>query len=91
MLYSACSFIGRLLCAAPDFLRDNTHFARTGKFAITLLPTPIAFILLSGSSSERALGASAALVGLSSLLLKKYYKFLKVTVLVWVASQTNCC
>ncbi|KAI3845550.1 hypothetical protein MKX03_019699 [Papaver bracteatum] len=65
-LYSSCSFFGRLLSAAPDFLREKLHFARTGWLAIALLPTPIAFFLLTASSSERALEAGTALIGLSS-------------------------
>ncbi|KAI3845545.1 hypothetical protein MKX03_019694 [Papaver bracteatum] len=65
-LYSSCSFFGRLLAAAPDFLREKLHFARTGWLAIALLPTPIAFFLLTASSSERALEAGTALIGLSS-------------------------
>ncbi|KAI3919402.1 hypothetical protein MKW92_023123 [Papaver armeniacum] len=67
-LYSSCSFFGRLLAAAPDFLREKLHFARTGWLAIALLPTPIAFFLLTASSSERALEAGTALIGLSSEL-----------------------
>ncbi|MCL7030393.1 hypothetical protein MKW94_019097 [Papaver nudicaule] len=65
-LYSSCSFFGRLLSAAPDFLRAKLYFARTGWLAIALLPTPIAFLLLTASSSERALEAGTALIGLSS-------------------------
>ncbi|KAI3979457.1 hypothetical protein MKX01_001649 [Papaver californicum] len=65
-LYSSCSFFGRLLSAAPDFLRAKLYFARTGWLAIALLPTPIAFFLLTASSSERALEAGTALIGLSS-------------------------
>ncbi|KAI3904426.1 hypothetical protein MKW98_014606 [Papaver atlanticum] len=65
-LYSSCSFFGRLLSAAPDFLRAKLYFARTGWLAIALLPTPIAFFLLTTSSSERALEAGTALIGLSS-------------------------
>ncbi|GLT87576.1 hypothetical protein SLE2022_056550 [Rubroshorea leprosula] len=65
-LYSACSFFGRLLSAAPDFLRDKLYFARTGWLALALVPTPIAFLLLATSGSEGALRAGTGLVGLSS-------------------------
>ncbi|GAV65324.1 Nodulin-like domain-containing protein [Cephalotus follicularis] len=65
-LYSSCSFFGRLLSAAPDFLRVKLYFARTGWFAVALVPTPVAFFLLVGSGSEAALRAGTALIGLSS-------------------------
>ncbi|XP_026453371.1 protein NUCLEAR FUSION DEFECTIVE 4-like [Papaver somniferum] len=65
-LYSSCSFFGRLLSAAPDFFPAKLHFARTGWLAIALLPTPIAFFLLTALSSEGALEAGTALIGLSS-------------------------
>ncbi|XP_050220699.1 protein NUCLEAR FUSION DEFECTIVE 4-like [Mercurialis annua] len=65
-LYSTCSFFGRLLSAAPDFLRDKVYFARTGWLAVGIVPTPIAFFLLVASGSEEALRVCTALVGLSS-------------------------
>ncbi|XP_058219987.1 protein NUCLEAR FUSION DEFECTIVE 4-like isoform X1 [Rhododendron vialii] len=65
-LYSTCSFFGRLLSAAPDFLCDKVYFARTGWFALAIVPTPIAFLLLAISGSETALTAATALIGLSS-------------------------
>ncbi|THG02645.1 protein NUCLEAR FUSION DEFECTIVE 4-like [Camellia sinensis] len=65
-LYSSFSFFGRLLSAAPDFLRVKVYFARTGWLAIALLPTPIAFFLLAISGSATALHAGTALIGLSS-------------------------
>ncbi|KAE7999239.1 hypothetical protein FH972_003692 [Carpinus fangiana] len=65
-LYSSCSFFGRLLSAAPDFLRDKVYFARTGWFAVALVPTPIAFFLLVASGSEAMLRASTGLIGMSS-------------------------
>ncbi|XP_027908517.1 protein NUCLEAR FUSION DEFECTIVE 4-like [Vigna unguiculata] len=65
-LYSTCSFFGRLLAAAPDFLNRRMHFARTGWFAAALVPTPIAFILLAISGSGAALHIGTALIGLSS-------------------------
>lgn len=65
-LYSTCSFFGRLLSAAPDFLSGKIHFARTGWFAAALVPTPIAFILLAISGSEAALHTCTSLIGLSS-------------------------
>ncbi|XVE90325.1 hypothetical protein DITRI_Ditri20bG0068400 [Diplodiscus trichospermus] len=65
-LYSSFSFFGRLLSAAPDFLRDKVYFARTGWLAVALLPTPIAFFLLAASGSEAALRAATAMIALSS-------------------------
>ncbi|KAL4599201.1 hypothetical protein ACB092_11G110400 [Castanea dentata] len=65
-LYSTCSFFGRLLSAAPDFLRDKVYFARTGWLAVALVPTPIAFFLLASSGSEAVLRAGTGLIGLSS-------------------------
>ncbi|KAJ8771293.1 hypothetical protein K2173_026470 [Erythroxylum novogranatense] len=65
-LYSSCSFFGRLLSAAPDFLHDKVNFARTGWLAIALVPTPVALFLLVASGSEAALRSSTALIGLSS-------------------------
>ncbi|KAF6169433.1 hypothetical protein GIB67_021436 [Kingdonia uniflora] len=65
-LYSSCSFFGRLLSAAPDFMRGNVYFARTGWLAIALLPTPIAFFLLAVSNGGMTLHAGTALIGLSS-------------------------
>ncbi|XP_004145067.2 protein NUCLEAR FUSION DEFECTIVE 4 isoform X1 [Cucumis sativus] len=65
-LYSSCSFFGRLISAAPDFMRERGHFARTGWLAIALVPTPIAFILLAASGSKIALQVGTSLIGLSS-------------------------
>ncbi|KAK9273615.1 hypothetical protein L1049_018425 [Liquidambar formosana] len=65
-LYSSCSFFGRLLSAAPDFLRDKVYFARTGWLAVALVPTPIAFFLLAASGTEAVLRAGTGLIGLSS-------------------------
>ncbi|KAJ4847308.1 hypothetical protein Tsubulata_021692 [Turnera subulata] len=65
-LYSSCSFFGRLLSAAPDFLQEKVGFARTGWFAAALLPTPVALFLLVLSSSDAALHTGTALIGLSS-------------------------
>ncbi|KAK6263455.1 hypothetical protein QUC31_009271 [Theobroma cacao] len=65
-LYSSFSFFGRLLSAAPDYVRAKMYFARTGWLAIALLPTPIAFFLLAGLGNSMALRAGTALIGLSS-------------------------
>ncbi|XP_060207908.1 protein NUCLEAR FUSION DEFECTIVE 4-like [Lycium barbarum] len=65
-LYSSFSFFGRLLSAAPDFIRLKLYFARTGWLAIALVPTPIAFFLVAASGKEVALQAGTALIGLSS-------------------------
>ncbi|KAF5938417.1 hypothetical protein HYC85_022676 [Camellia sinensis] len=65
-LYSSFSFFGRLLSAAPDFMRVKVYFARTGWLAIGLVPTPIAFFLLAASGNTIALQTGTALIGLSS-------------------------
>ncbi|KAL3498116.1 hypothetical protein ACH5RR_040848 [Cinchona calisaya] len=66
-LYSSFSFFGRLLTAVPDLIRTKVYFARTGWLAIALLPTPIAFFLLAATgSTQMALHAGTALIGLSS-------------------------
>ncbi|GAB2295951.1 Protein NUCLEAR FUSION DEFTIVE 4 [Dionaea muscipula] len=65
-LYSSFSFFGRLLSAAPDYIRAKVYFARTGWLAIALIPTPIAFFLLAGSGGAVALHTGTALIGLSS-------------------------
>ncbi|XP_010244195.1 PREDICTED: protein NUCLEAR FUSION DEFECTIVE 4-like isoform X2 [Nelumbo nucifera] len=65
-LYSSCSFFGRLLSAAPDFMRAKMYFARTGWLTMALLPTPIAFFILAAYGSSMALHAGTALIGLSS-------------------------
>nr|GMD84726.1 protein NUCLEAR FUSION DEFECTIVE 4-like [Ipomoea batatas] len=64
--YSSFSFFGRLLSAAPDFIRLKLYFARTGWLAIALLPTPIAFFVLAATGSYKALEAGTAMIGLSS-------------------------
>ncbi|KAJ0989859.1 hypothetical protein J5N97_008215 [Dioscorea zingiberensis] len=65
-IYSSCSFFGRLLSAAPDFLMGKAHFARTGWLAVALVLTPMAFFILAESGSGNALLAGTALIGLSS-------------------------
>ncbi|GMP95124.1 hypothetical protein CsSME_00044292 [Camellia sinensis var. sinensis] len=65
-LYSSFSFFGRLLSAAPDFMRVKVYFARTGWLAIGLVPTPVAFFLLAASGNTIALQTGTMLIGLSS-------------------------
>ncbi|KAH7515072.1 hypothetical protein FEM48_Zijuj11G0157200 [Ziziphus jujuba var. spinosa] len=65
-LYSSFSFFGRLLSAAPDYIRAKFYFARTGWLTVALVPTPIAFFLLAASGSVVALHTGTALIGLSS-------------------------
>ncbi|KAI4327927.1 hypothetical protein L6164_020336 [Bauhinia variegata] len=65
-LYSSFSFFGRLLSAAPDYVRTKFYFARTAWVSIALIPTPIAFFLLASSGTSLALQISTALIGLSS-------------------------
>ncbi|KAL8171445.1 hypothetical protein V2J09_023249 [Rumex salicifolius] len=65
-IYSTCSFFGRLLASAPDFLSNKLWFARTGWLAMSIVPTPIAFFLLVASGSWATLCISTILIGLSS-------------------------
>ncbi|KAK7386832.1 hypothetical protein VNO78_27169 [Psophocarpus tetragonolobus] len=65
-LYASFSFFGRLLSAAPDYIRNKIYFARTGWLSIALIPTPVAFFLLAASDSLLALQTGTALIGLSS-------------------------
>ncbi|KVH89816.1 Major facilitator superfamily domain, general substrate transporter [Cynara cardunculus var. scolymus] len=65
-LYSSFSFFGRLLSAAPDFLRMKLYLARTGWLAIALVPTPLALLVLSMTEAEVALQIGTSLIGLSS-------------------------
>ncbi|KAL2524030.1 Major facilitator superfamily protein [Abeliophyllum distichum] len=64
--YSSFSFFGRLLSAAPDFIRTKLYFARTGWLAIALVPMPMAFFLLAANNGEAAVQAGTALIGLTS-------------------------
>ncbi|XP_065851740.1 protein NUCLEAR FUSION DEFECTIVE 4-like [Euphorbia lathyris] len=65
-LYSSMSFFGRLLSAAPDFLRNKVYFARTGWLAVAIVPMPIGLFLLVLTGSKEALYGCTCLVGLSS-------------------------
>ncbi|XP_020207677.1 protein NUCLEAR FUSION DEFECTIVE 4, partial [Cajanus cajan] len=65
-LYASFSFFGRLLSAAPDYIRNKLYFARTGWLSVALIPTPIAFFFLAASDSLLALQTGTALIGLSS-------------------------
>lgn len=69
-LFSAFSFLGRLLSSAPDFTRKKLYYlTRTGWFTISLLPTPLAFFILAYSSETyhtALLRVATALIGLSS-------------------------
>ncbi|KAI7735130.1 hypothetical protein M8C21_027095, partial [Ambrosia artemisiifolia] len=65
-LYSAFSFFGRLLSAAPEFLRTKLYLARTGWLAVAIVPTTVAFLVLSLIDTEVALQIGTSLIGLSS-------------------------
>jgi len=69
-LFSAFSFLGRLLSSAPDFTRKKLKYlTRTGWFTISLLPTPLAFFILAYSpktNQTALLEVATALIGLSS-------------------------
>ncbi|XP_071705564.1 protein NUCLEAR FUSION DEFECTIVE 4 [Rutidosis leptorrhynchoides] len=65
-LYSSFSFFGRLLSATPDVLKTKLYLPRTGWLAIALVPTPLAFLILSMTETELALQIGTSLIGLSS-------------------------
>ncbi|CAN8260757.1 unnamed protein product [Cochlearia groenlandica] len=69
-LFSAFSFLGRLVSSAPDFTRKKlSYLTRTGWFTISLVPTPLAFFILAYSSKAyqtELLQVATALIGLSS-------------------------
>ncbi|KAL4592976.1 hypothetical protein LXL04_005985 [Taraxacum kok-saghyz] len=65
-LYSSFSFFGRLLSSIPDFLKAKLYLARTGWLAIALVPTPLAFLMLSWKEGALPLQIGTCLIGLSS-------------------------
>ncbi|KAI0488439.1 hypothetical protein KFK09_028270 [Dendrobium nobile] len=65
-VYSSCSFFGRLISAAPDFLAGKISFARTGWLAAALVPMPLVFYIMAKTDDGQALVAGTALIGLSS-------------------------
>ncbi|KAL6008597.1 hypothetical protein ACLOJK_034111 [Asimina triloba] len=65
-LYSLCSFFGRLLSAAPDFLPLRFYFARTGWLALALVLTPASLFLLAATPGGYGLRGGTAMIGLSS-------------------------
>ncbi|KAM0046524.1 putative MFS transporter superfamily [Helianthus debilis subsp. tardiflorus] len=65
-LYSSFSFFGRLLSAAPELLRTKLYLARTGWLAVAIVPTTVAFLVLSLTETEVALEIGTSLIGLSS-------------------------
>ncbi|XP_024996150.1 protein NUCLEAR FUSION DEFECTIVE 4-like [Cynara cardunculus var. scolymus] len=74
-IYSTCSFFGRLISAGPDlvggFYPSKTYTkryttTRTGWLALSLVPMPIAFLMLVLSGTESALSTATGLIGISS-------------------------
>ncbi|KAL4565067.1 hypothetical protein LXL04_029149 [Taraxacum kok-saghyz] len=73
-IYSTCSFFGRLVSAVPDLVGcfslcetyTKWHTTRTEWLAFSLIPMPIAFLLLIISGGERSLSIATGLIGVSS-------------------------
>ncbi|KAL8195700.1 hypothetical protein R6Q57_025453 [Mikania cordata] len=73
-IYSTCSFFGRLLSAVPDLvscfyphhMNTKRHTARTGWLALSLVPMPVAFLVLFFSGSKSSLSLASGLIGISS-------------------------
>ncbi|KAD4178584.1 hypothetical protein E3N88_27175 [Mikania micrantha] len=73
-IYSTCSFFGRLLSAVPDLVRcfyphhmnTKRYTARTGWLALSLVPMPVAFLVLFFSGSKSSLSLASGLIGISS-------------------------
>ncbi|KAJ9537357.1 hypothetical protein OSB04_030090 [Centaurea solstitialis] len=74
-IYSTCSFFGRLISAGPDLVgcfypsqmyTKKYTSTRTGWLALSLVPMPIAFLLLVLSDTESALSTATGLIGISS-------------------------
>ncbi|PWA95834.1 nodulin-like, Major facilitator superfamily domain protein [Artemisia annua] len=72
-MYSTCSFFGRLLSAASDLVacfhrQDSTRMytTRTGMLMFSLVPLPIAFLLLVLSDHKTDLCVATGLIGICS-------------------------
>uniref|UniRef100_A0A804N5P9 Uncharacterized protein n=1 Tax=Zea mays TaxID=4577 RepID=A0A804N5P9_MAIZE len=52
VVYSSCSFFGRLLSTLPDLLHRKVSLARTGWLAAALVPMPMAFSLCGTNKME---------------------------------------
>nr|XP_043630895.1 protein NUCLEAR FUSION DEFECTIVE 4-like [Erigeron canadensis] len=73
-IYSTCSFFGRLISAVPDLvscyyppqMNAKNYITRTGWLALSLMPMPIAFLVLVLSRSESGLSAATGLIGICS-------------------------
>ncbi|XP_023755049.1 protein NUCLEAR FUSION DEFECTIVE 4 [Lactuca sativa] len=73
-IYSTCSFFGRLVSAVPDlvccFYPSETYTksstTRTGWLTLSLVPMPIAFLVLIFIGTESGLGVATGLIGVSS-------------------------
>ncbi|PWA47385.1 nodulin-like, Major facilitator superfamily domain protein [Artemisia annua] len=73
-IYSTCSFFGRLISAVPDLsscfytpqMNTKRYTTRTGWLALSLVPMPIAFLVLVLSDTKASLRAATGLIGISS-------------------------
>ncbi|GKB53346.1 nuclear fusion defective 4-like protein [Tanacetum coccineum] len=73
-IYSTCSFFGRLISAVPDLssffytpqMNTKRYTTRTGWLALSLMPMPLAFLMLVLSDTKAILRAATGLIGISS-------------------------
>ncbi|KAI3505536.1 hypothetical protein L1887_27668 [Cichorium endivia] len=73
-IYSTCSFFGRLVSAVPDLvgtfypceMYTKRYATRTGWLAFSLVPMPVAFLILVLSGNESGLTMATGLIGVSS-------------------------
>ncbi|XP_071727412.1 protein NUCLEAR FUSION DEFECTIVE 4-like [Rutidosis leptorrhynchoides] len=73
-IYSTCSFFGRLISAVPDLvscyyplqMKQKAYATRTGWLALSLVPMPIAYLVLVLSGGYSGLSVSTGLIGISS-------------------------
>ncbi|XP_076959191.1 protein NUCLEAR FUSION DEFECTIVE 4-like [Bidens hawaiensis] len=73
-IYSTCSFFGRLISAVPDLVTrfyptytgTKRYTTRTGWLAHSLVPMPVAFLVLFFSGSKSSLSLATGLIGICS-------------------------
>lgn len=73
-IYSTCSFFGRFVSAVPDLVGSvypcetykKRYTTRTGWLALSLMPMPVAFLLLILLGHESGLSIATGLIGVSS-------------------------
>ncbi|KAJ0802307.1 putative MFS transporter superfamily [Helianthus annuus] len=73
-IYSTCSFFGRLISSVPDLIscfysphvNKKRYTTRTGWLTLSLVPMPVAFLVLFFSGSKSSLSLATGLIGISS-------------------------